>query len=159
MNPQKQQCVIFDLDGTLADCRHRLHHIKNGNKNWAAFFNEMGKDTAIGYVVKLLDLIHLADDSESDDYNLSIILCSGRPDSHRAQTEKWLHEMVIYHDLLLMRKTGDFRPDTAVKFEMLKKLREAGYDVLFAVDDRPDIVKMWRENGVPCFAVEDHNWR
>ena len=32
------KAFIFDIDGTLADASHRLHHIQNGNKDWDAFF-------------------------------------------------------------------------------------------------------------------------
>ncbi len=36
-----ERCVIFDIDGTLSDPTHRLHHVKGGAKNWPAFFDEM----------------------------------------------------------------------------------------------------------------------
>jgi phosphoglycolate phosphatase-like HAD superfamily hydrolase len=39
--------VIFDLDGTLADLTHRLHYVKNGNRNWDKFFEECDKDLPI----------------------------------------------------------------------------------------------------------------
>ena len=39
--------IICDIDGTLADLHHRLHHIKNGNKNWDAFFAEVKDDLPI----------------------------------------------------------------------------------------------------------------
>lgn len=30
--------IVFDLDGTLADCEHRIHHITKEPKDWRAFF-------------------------------------------------------------------------------------------------------------------------
>jgi hypothetical protein len=41
---------------------------------------------------------------------------------------------------------------------MLKHIRGGGYQVEFAVDDRPTVVKMWRANGVPCFVCDDTEW-
>lgn len=146
-----ETCVIFDLDGTLADCRHRLHHIKNGNNNWPAFFDDMSLDMPSAYVVTLAQLTY-------NSRVTALVICSGRPDSHKQPTIDWLTAQDVKFDELLMRKTGDARPDVEVKLEMLEEIRKK-YEVLFAVDDRPDIIKMWRENGVPCFAVEDHNWR
>lgn len=154
-----KNCVIFDLDGTLADCRHRLPHIKNGNNNWAAFFDAMTQDTPNTYVVHLAKLLRVAVSQESERCPPEIVICSGRPDSHAAQTVHWLNTNNVPYDRLLMRKTGDYRPDTIVKKQMLETLWVEDYRVLFAVDDRPDVIEMWRSNGVPCFAVEDHNWR
>jgi hypothetical protein len=34
------KAVIIDIDGTLADTTHRLHHIKSKPPNWDAFFAE-----------------------------------------------------------------------------------------------------------------------
>src|SRR6185369_1763321 len=43
----KQPAIICDLDGTLCDVKHRQHFVKEGNKNWPAFFNGI-KDDEIG---------------------------------------------------------------------------------------------------------------
>jgi len=39
--------VIFDVDGTLANCEHRMHWIRHRPKNWAAFNRAMPYDTPI----------------------------------------------------------------------------------------------------------------
>lgn len=42
------RAAIIDIDGTLADCRHRLHHVLPGRKrDWDAFFGEMDDDDLI----------------------------------------------------------------------------------------------------------------
>jgi hypothetical protein len=43
-------CYLFDFDGTLADCTHRLHHIKGSRKNWRAFFAACSKDGPIPHI-------------------------------------------------------------------------------------------------------------
>jgi hypothetical protein len=37
------RCYLFDLDGTLADCTHRLHR----RKHWRAFFAACTADSPI----------------------------------------------------------------------------------------------------------------
>lgn len=34
----KPDCIIFDIDGTLANIDHRLHHLEGFNPNWKSFF-------------------------------------------------------------------------------------------------------------------------
>lgn len=155
-------CVLFDLDGTLANVRHRLHHVRRSPPDWQAFFDACVDDTPNNSVVSLFNLVYdsmNAGFSECD----AIFICSGRPDSHLYETVKWLNEECgIYkfqYEALLMRAEGDYRPDVVVKREMLSAIRRQGYEPCFAVDDRPSVVAMWRANGVPCFAVDDAEWK
>ena len=46
---------------------------------------------------------------------------------------------------LMMRKTDDTRPDQEIKKEIYQNFIEPKCDVLFVVDDRLKVVKMWRE--------------
>jgi phosphoglycolate phosphatase-like HAD superfamily hydrolase len=136
-------CYVFDIDGTIADCSHRIHHI--GNKDWRAFFAACGDDTPIAHI------IGLARDLASS--GKRIIYVSGRSDECSEQTARWLDE----HDLPVgrkyMRKAGDHRPDNIVKAELLDQLIADGYRPIMAFDDRNQVVKMWRERGVPCAQV------
>lgn len=49
--------IIFDIDGTLADCSHRLHWIQSKPKNWNAFFAGMAAPEE-DLVVVVNHLIH-----------------------------------------------------------------------------------------------------
>ena len=49
-----------------------------------------------------------------------------------------------------MRKDGDYRPDTVVKKEIYEREIKDKYEVLFAIDDRTQVVKTWRELGLTC---------
>ena len=50
-------CAIVDLDGTLANCDHRLHHIDGAKKNWDLFFQECSDDTVIQPMLNLIKLL------------------------------------------------------------------------------------------------------
>ena len=146
----RSSCVIVDLDGTIADIRHRLHFIQQQPKDWKSFLDACVDDKPYEYVIILCQLLSLS--------GLELIICSGRNESHREVTAQWLEDNGVYPTLLMMRKEKDYRPDTIIKREMLLWLRAHEFEPLFAIDDRPDVVKMWRENQVPCFQVDDHSW-
>jgi phosphoglycolate phosphatase-like HAD superfamily hydrolase len=137
---------VFDLDGTLADCSHRLHHIQNGKKDWKAFFAACFDDKPIEHMVDLFK------DLCSHHGNLMIV-CSGRSDITKADTDDWLTKHDLIYDYLFMREEGDHRPDDVVKLEMLTKLRVIGIEPTMVFDDRNSVVNMWREAGVPCAQV------
>jgi hypothetical protein len=139
--------VIFDLDGTLADCTHRLHHVKHGKRNWDAFFATMAEDRPIASVVRLLHTF--ADCGEP------ILFCSGRPETYREITEKWLSDHGIYDaPRLYMRAEGDTRPDYIVKRQILDGIRQDGFEPWLVIDDRPSVVAMWREAGLCCLQAQ-----
>ncbi len=57
-----------------------------------------------------------------------------------------------------MRSEGDHRPDYKVKEELLGRILKDGFEPIMAFDDRDQVVKMWREAGVPCAQVADGNF-
>ena len=148
----KSPCVIFDLDGTLCNCEHRLHYIKQTPKDWDNFHDACVNDLPNPEVVELFQVL-------SKSQGLFGVICSGRPDSHRGRTGGWLADHGLSYSYLLMRPTGDYRPDTVVKAEMLEKIRGGlGLKPVMAVDDRPDIVKLWRAAGIPTLEILSSNW-
>lgn len=134
--------IIFDIDGTLADISHRIHHAFN--KDWENFKRDFDEDIPIYPIIKMYQTLQ-----ESGKYNMIII--SGRTEDTRLQTQEWLATHEIKYQVLLMRKTHDYRPDDVVKHEILtKKLLHDGHYILFAVEDRKRVVDMWRTNGLIC---------
>lgn len=143
----RENYVIFDLDGTLANLDHRLHFIKVRPKNWKAFHACVGRDKPIEPVIIVLKALRAT--SQFD-----MIILSGRNEETRESTERWLKKHGIEYDEFLMRRKGDFRDDVVVKKEFLDELVEKyGKKPLFAVDDRPRVVKMWKDNGIFVFDV------
>ena len=141
--------VIFDIDGTLADISHRLHYItkpdENGKKDWNNFNMEMHKDYLKKDVFGLYELCY--------DAGWNIAVVTGRFDTYQAMTIKWLMDHNIHYQQLHMRKAGDYRSDFEVKQDVynehLKHL-----PIMFVVDDRQQVVDMWRENGLTCLQCQ-----
>lgn len=139
--------VVFDLDGTIADIGHRVHHVRGGRKNWDAFFAECGNDIGVPHVIGTLHA-HLAAGHK-------VRIWSARSDKVRAETEAWLSEMRIDPALLQhMRAEGDSTPDVELKKFWLSQEYEKP-DLIY--DDRQRVVDMWRAEGIPCFQVVA-NW-
>jgi hypothetical protein len=52
-----------------------------------------------------------------------------------------------------MREAGDSRKDSIVKQELYEKHIEPSYDVFVVLDDRNQVVDMWRSLGLVCLQV------
>lgn len=85
---------------------------------------------------------------------VQIILVSGRYEKYRVQTEKWLKKHKIQNYFLYMRGNNDRRKDFVLKREIYENHVKGKFDVLFVLDDRDQVVKMWRkELGLTCLQV------
>ena len=152
--------IIFDIDGTLSDVEHRRHHVSGGKKEWDQFFDKMVDDPPLRDVCLLAEL--LGDHPLVNQGAIKLFLFSGRPETHRKQTEEWLNTHVRSYfqkaEALLMRGEGDYRPDTVVKLEMLRGIQGQGYEVRFVVDDRPSVCDMWRKAGLTVLQHDSGEW-
>lgn len=142
----KWQAIMVDLDGTLCDASHRVHHLQMKPKNWDAFYGGMSEDEIIPAVELLIKMAYCSD--------LKIVYLTGRPDNYRAKTEAWLVAHGLSSDLF-MRRAGDYRTDDVVKREIYEAEIEPFYNVRFVLEDRSRVVAMWRSLGIPCFQVAD----
>lgn len=147
------RCYLFDIDGTVADIGHRLPLIQGEQKNWAGFFAACVDDKPIAHVCELVARLSPWDDDGSEE----IIFVSGRSDEVRADTLRWLQTHVgpVHSSHLYMRAAGDHRPDYVVKAELLDRVLADGYEPIMAFEDRDQVVKMWRERGIPCAQVAE----
>jgi phosphoglycolate phosphatase-like HAD superfamily hydrolase len=144
-----RKSVIVDMDGTLADVRHRLHYLEGRRKNWKSFFAHMHKDPPNPEIVDMVR--KLARDHE-------IVVVSGRPDTYQQVTEAWLRRYQVPYQEIHMRPAGDHRPDHIVKREILDRLLGAGKKIDLVIDDRPSVCDMWRECGLKVHQVKSDFW-
>jgi hypothetical protein len=159
--------IIVDIDGTLADCTHRLHHIQKEPKDWDAFFAACGDDAPIK---PMLDLILTLRSCEGEGCwrGHNLLFVTGRPERTRAATVKWLRregfDLWPYLDSphprtwtprLYMRPDDTHADDDTVKRRLLEKIRVDGYEPVLAFEDRKRVVDMWRSEGLVCAQVAD----
>lgn len=141
---------IFDIDGTLADATHRLHHILGKEvKDWDAWDSETDGDTPIIPIIGILQALW--------DHNHEIMLLTGRNERVRLQTENWLEQHNIWYDHLIMRQHGDHRDDNIVKLEALEKFLKENPDkkVQTIFEDRRRLVVAFREAGYHVCQVDE----
>ena len=140
--------IIFDIDGTLANIEHRRHWITSRPKNWPAFNAAMSADTPNHDSVWLLKSFHAN--------GAVILIASGRSNDDRSVTIKWLNDVAKVagqYSRLYMRPSRDYRADNIIKSEILDKMYADGYNPTLAVDDRQQVVDMWRQRGLRCLQV------
>lgn len=145
--------VICDIDGTLAETTHRLHYlyadvgklVPHEKKDWGGFFKAAGDDRFRAEVWEQVA-------AENSD----VILVSARPEEYRAQTQEWLAKHGLHegwdYKTLIMRKSGDRRDDDIVKAEVADRYFK-GHTIKRVYDDRPRIIRMWRERGYDVVDV------
>jgi hypothetical protein len=91
------------------------------------------------------------------------IFMSGRTEACRRDTERWLLQYVFrlpmvtpkMYSRLYMRAVGDIRPDCVIKLDMFNEHIRDRYNVLLAIDDRNQVVRLWRSLGITCLQVAD----
>ena len=140
------KCFLVDIDGTVANGDHRLHHIQKEPKAWDDYFLECGKDAPIEHMRAVV--IGLS-------AHARIVYVSGRSDLVRQQTLDWFDQHGFPCDALYMRKQGDHRNDDTLKIKLLAQVRADGFDPIMAFDDRNRVVRAWRAAGIPCAQVAE----
>lgn len=137
-------CVIVDIDGTLA------HMTGRSPFEWDRVDEDAVDETVKAIVVKYANKTVMDDMPEN-----YIVVMSGRDEGCRPQTTKWLQDNNIPYDELHMRPAGDMRKDAVVKKELFDKWIKNRYNVRFVLDDRNQVVKMWREMGLKVLQCAD----
>lgn len=142
----KDNVALFDIDGTIADTAHRLHYVQGEKKDWKGFFSEMHLDPVRPEVAKMA----------IDYYNQgkTVIFFSARPDTYKDVTLQWLKDKgLAFAYTLVMRQGNDKRPDTETKLDMFNRHFPDKSVIHVVVDDRPSIVRLWRDMGLNVIDV------
>jgi hypothetical protein len=138
------QIIICDVDGTIANIDHRKHYLEQKPKNWDAFYEACDGDLPKDEICQLLNCMEEA--------GYVVIYVSGRRESTRGKTKRWIDRHGFPPGDLLMRAEGDFRSDVIVKREIYERELKQHF-VLFVLDDRSSVVAMWRDLGLTCLQV------
>lgn len=142
---KKGNWIIFDIDGTLANIKHRLHYIQGEKKDWDGFNSQMLSDEL---KLPIFELYYICANAG---YNIAII--TGRFEKYRMDTLFWLSKNNIHCDELHMRPNDDYSSDYIIK-EMIWEKHFKNRNVVFVVDDRQRVVDMWREKGLTVLQCQ-----
>lgn len=148
--PKDQPVVIFDVDGTLADHGDRIKYLQCKPKDYDNYYSP----ESILACPRIDTVVEWSQKCYYGGYYVLIV--SGRPSNLAGDsTELWLAKNGVSYHNLFMRAGDDWRDDTVIKQDILDKLLTwiPKEQFLFAVDDRPRIVEMWRQNGIRCYDV------
>jgi hypothetical protein len=132
--------AVFDVDGVLADVRHRLPYVQRRPKDWPAFFSAMHADAPLEVGVAL------AHDQAAQGH--AIVYLTGRNESYRGVTQAWLSEHGLPEGRLVMRRDADRRPARQFKPEALRRLSRSSR-IVAVVDDDAAVVTVLRRDGWP----------
>jgi len=136
--------AVFDVDGVLADVRHRLHHVERSPKDWDAFFAAAPDDPPLEAGVAL------ARNSAQD---CEVVYVTGRPERCRADTLAWFERHGLPAGELSMRSGRDRRPARVAKPELLRRLA-AGRVVAVVVDDDLAVCRAYEQAGFRVIRAE-----
>lgn len=134
-----RELAVFDIDGVVADVRHRLHFIESRPKDWDGFFAAADKDRPLSEGVELARQAMAS-------YDLAWL--TGRPERLRAVTGRWLAALDLPATPLVMRRNRDFRQARVAKLEELRRLAD-GRTVAMVVDDDPEVTAALGAQGYP----------
>ena len=134
--------AVFDIDGVVADVRHRLHHL-DPPRSWHRFFAEAGDDGLLAEGARLV--AELAAEHE-------IVWLTGRPDWLRDLTTRWLASHDLPGTELHLRPARDYRPARLFKRDVLGRLAPRG--IASFVDDDDEVVQTARAAGYPAVLAD-----
>jgi phosphoglycolate phosphatase-like HAD superfamily hydrolase len=117
--------AVFDLDGTLADTRHRLPFLERRPRDWTAFFAAAGRDPLLEEGAAL---------AATWATTCEIAYVTGRPERYRRATLDWLGRHGLPPGRLWMRPNDDRRPAHTTKLDVLRRLARS-HTVRVVVDD------------------------
>jgi predicted kinase len=134
-----RDCVIFDIDGTLAD---------KGTRNpfdWKAVVDDTVREN-----VKRSFMMH----QEAGDF---MIICTGRDGICSKETAWWLKKHGIIPDEFYIRTEKDQRPDWQIKEELWRQIGER-FNIKLMYDDRDQVVEHARNLGLEVYQVQPGNF-
>lgn len=133
-NPQLPKAIIVDIDGTLAKMNGRSPF------EWARVKEDACNDVVKGLV---------------NAYPRTVIIFSGRDAVCRKDTIEWLQENGINYNFLYMRDEGNSEKDAIIKRRLFEQNIRGKYFIEYVLDDRNQVVEMWRNMGLTCLQVAD----
>lgn len=132
------RAVLVDIDGTVA--------LMDGRSPYD--MTRVGEDLPNDAVVDVVHALYVS--------GLEVVFLSARNECAREATEAWLRKYLRVGDIrLFMRADDDYRKDAVVKRELFDRHIRHRYDIVAVLDDRKQVVDMWRSLGLTCLQVAE----
>jgi hypothetical protein len=136
--------AVIDIDGVVADVRHRLHHIEGRRRDWDSFHDAADTDPVLAEGRELAASLAREHD---------VVWLSGRPEWLRERTEAWLARNDLPEGRLMLRSDQDHRPAKVFKLGVLRSLSRTAR-LAAVVDDDPDVVDAALAAGHPAVRAD-----
>jgi hypothetical protein len=136
---------VVDIDGVVADVRHRLHHLERRYKDWHAFFSAADRDPPHPEGLAVVRRC-LAE-------GLTVHWLTGRPEFMRSLTEDWLRSHDLPDAPLTMRPLYNREPARLLKRERVSALSERA-EIRVVIDDDSEVVLALRKAGYPVMHAQ-----
>lgn len=141
-NSEKAGIAVLDIDGVVADVRHRLHHLE-GRRSWTAFFESAHQDPLLPEGAALAAELGRRHE---------VLWLTGRPEWLRQTTADWLARHGLPDGELHLRPAGDYRPAPGYKLDVLHSLARRG--IVAVVDDDEEVVQAAVAAGFPAVLAD-----
>lgn len=144
MTTSQRGLAIFDIDGTVSDCRHRVHYAKGPEPEWEKFFAASGEDAALTHGVGLAQRYAAAG---------TLAWLTGRPERFRPITTEWLSRHGLPSVPLYMRPNDDLTPAADFKSRQLAELAKL-HEIALVVDDDEGVLAALADAGWPILRAD-----
>ncbi|TMR22070.1 5'-hydroxyl kinase [Nonomuraea turkmeniaca] len=133
-----RRAIIADVDGTLALMGNRSPY----------------DESRVGEDQPNTPVINAVRSAAADGYE--VIVMSARTTACEETTTLWLKQHLRVPFIgPFMRREGDRRRDAVVKLELFDEHVRDVFDIEYVFDDRGQVVRMWRDLGLPVFQVAE----
>lgn len=137
-DPMLPDCVIIDVDGTMAQMNGR------GPFEWG----KVGEDQPRKPILEVIEgYLFSQEPADGGTPDWVVFVLSGRDGCCREETYKWLEKHFPRQWDLHMRQAGDMRQDTVIKRELYEAHIAGKYNVKAIFDDRPQVIRLWQALG------------
>jgi hypothetical protein len=146
----KHKAIIVDIDGTISDGSWRILGKDLSTIDWNQENLKSLHDQPFDWCVKLVNLFY------KDGYKIIFLTArTGTVECYQV-THQWLSSHLDIPYELFMREEHDQRDDDIIKQDIYYKHIEPSFDILFAIDDKPEVIDMWRNLGITALHCRDY---
>ena len=143
-----KRIILCDIDGTLATIGDRAKILEKDKLTEKEYDEFNAQSESSSCIEDIANIVRNLKDAET-----KIYLITAREKKWKKITQSWLKLNEIPYDNLLMRNDGDKNSDADVKLKIVKEY-VIPKRVWFVLEDRDDVVQMYREElGLTCLQV------